>query len=473
MSKRIMLMSIDTLRSDAIATNPYRDSISRFDAKTQTKTPTLDRLCAKGTFFPNCQAQAPYTTSSHGSMLTGCWPHNHGIREYFFTPLHENIDTLFNYFKRAGFVTILATDFPTLIGPILGFTEDVDHFIDEDDAALCALLADLSDQNVFCFWHFADPHMPYGLSSLERDGHGFAEQTGHVMQLAGLEATKPASEDWLLESNRTDEERRLRLGYYDAAEHLYTTGQYDTLMDLYLRGVERFDQGRLAAAIEAMRDIGWYDTALIAITGDHGEEHSSRGYEHFDSIWNGVVNVPLILFGLDIPSGRIDDQLVRSIDIAPTLLNLAGLETDTDMDGVSLNTRLKTNMPLGLLSLCEAWFGDYLKARDHLNACHAAGRLLDTPSMAERHLMSARDARWRYILLRDLKAETEEAYLFDLKTDPNETADVKDKFPHAASSLRRELEPMLAAVTQGGKRKGGTITKDIATGLIDMGYLRR
>ncbi|MDJ0631455.1 MAG: sulfatase-like hydrolase/transferase [Rhodobacter sp.] len=473
MSKRVMLVSIDTLRSDAIGLNPLRSSVSRFNTKTQTVTPTLNTLCEKGTFFPNCQAQAPYTTSSHASMLTGCWPHNHGIREYFFTPLHEKVDTLFNKFKQAGFVTILATDFPTLLGPILGFTEDVDHFIDEDDDALSDLLAELSGRNVFCFWHFADPHMPYGLSSLERDGHEFAEETRRVMQLAGIEATKPASEDWRLESNRTDEERVLRLGYYDAAERLYVSGQYDTLMDIYLRGVERFDNGRLATAIKAMRDIGWYDNALIAITGDHGEEHSARGYEHFDSIWNGVINVPLILIGPDIPIGRVDDHLVRSIDIAPTLLNLAGMEIDTEMDGISLRNRLKAKMPLGLVSLCEAWFGDYLKARDHLNACQAAGRLLNLPSMAERHLMSARDARWRYIVLRDLKAGTEDAYLFDLKADPNETNDVKDKFPHAASSLRRELEPMIAAQTQGSKRKGGTITKDIATGLIDMGYLRR
>ncbi len=473
MADRVLLMSIDTLRSDAIGVNPFRDSISRFDIESCSNTPTLDLLCSLGTLFPNCQAQAPYTTASHGSMLTGCWPYNHGIREYFFTPLRAEVQTLFTYFKRAGYVTILATDFPTLIGPILGFTEDVDHYVDEDDDVLGDLLRQHSHDKVFCFWHFADPHLPYGMSGFERDGSHFRKESERVMQLAEFEPATVPGEDWLLESNRSEEERELRLGYYTATEHLYDSGQYDLLMDLYLRGVERFDQTRLTGAVETLRSLGWMETALIAVTGDHGEEHSARGYEHFNSIWNGVTNVPLLFIGSDVPENRIDPEMVRSIDIAPTLLQLAGIGLTDLMDGISLYQRLRSKVPLGLVSLCEAWFGDYLEARDYLNACHAAGHLLDVPSIAKRHLVSVRDGRWKYLVHRDLSAGTEERFLFDCLADVNESEDVKDRFPRAAESLSSELAPIWSAATRGGERKGKAITADIASGLIDMGYLRR
>ena len=473
MPSRVMLMSMDTLRADAIGLNPFRESISRFNVDSRSDTPTLDALCEAGTFFTNCQVQAPYTTSSHGSMLTGCWPCNHGIREYFLTPLHDDVQTLFDQFKRAGYVTILATDFPTLLGPILGFTRNVDHYLDEDDDALFELLRTLSDRNVFCFWHLADAHMPYGMSSIKKDGRHFMDEARRVMGLAGIEATKSASNDWLLESNRPDEERVLRLGYYDATERLHADGKHDLLMDLYLRGVERFDRTRLSCAVASLKSLRWCDDGIIAITGDHGEEHSDRGYEHFDSIWNGVTTVPLVLIGPDLPAGRIDNEMVRSIDIAPTLLHLASVDAIEGMDGISLVPRLHNQVPLGLVSLCEAWFGDFVESGKFLNACHAAGKLLEVPSLADRHLVSARDGRWKCMVHRNLRDGSEDRFLFDCHSDVNETRDVKDRFPRAAESLSKELEPLLAAETRTRPRKGGIVTTDIASGLINMGYLRR
>lgn len=143
------------------------------------------------------------------------------------------------------------------------------------------------------------------------------------------------------------------------------------------------------------------------------------------------------------------------------------------MNGINLVPRLHNRVPLGLVSLCEAWFGDFQELRDFLNACHAAGKLLEVPSLADRHLVSARDGRWKYMVHRNLRDGSEDRFLFDCRADVNEIQDVKDRFPRAVESLSNELAPVFAAERQTRRRRGGFITNEIASGLINMGYLRR
>jgi len=475
---RVLLISTDTTRSDCIGRNPNKASIGRFGLDHLPRTPTFDSLCDEGTFFTNCYSAAPYTPAAHASMLTGLWPMNHGIHGHFFKPLHSHVKTLFTLFKRAGYTTVMATDFGTLLGPILGFTTDVDHYFDCDDAGLLALLDDVAERPVFCFWHFATPHLPYGLDSLEADGERFVEETRYVLRLAGLDdrLKEHGEDDWLMETNRSKEERSLRLSYYEGIDSLYGQAKYDALMDLYVRGVEFFDQNRFARSIADLKRRGWFDRTLIAVTGDHGEEYSPQCRDHFDSVWNGVTNVPLIFIGPGIPTGRIDNELVRSIDLTPTLLDLAGIADGSrcHLDGVSLGPRIEQRLPLGLLAVCDAWFGDLAKAREHLNECSRVGHWLEIPpAIADRHLLYVRDGRWKYQVHRDLIANWDQEFLFDGASDVAEMNNVMARYPHAADSLRLELAPFLGRVAAPAPSTASRpVVTEIAAELMDMGYLR-
>lgn len=477
--QRVLLISTDTMRSDCIGRNPNKASIGRFALDHLPQTPTFDSLCDRGTFFTHCYSAAPYTPSAHGSMLSGLWPKHHGIHGHFFKPLFSHVETIFSHFKKAGYITIMATDFGTLLGPILGFTKDVDHYLDCDDVGLLALLDAHADKPVFCFWHFATPHLPYGLDSLESDGERFVTETRHVMRTAGLEdkIRKHGDDDWLMETNRTKDERDLRLSYYQGIDRLYADGKYDELMDLYVRGVEYFDHNRFARAIDNLRIRGWFDNSLVAITGDHGEEYSAKSRDHFDSIWNGVTNVPLILIGPDLPVGRIDSELVRSIDLTPTLLDIAGIDSGKTvaMDGISLMPRIAHNLPLGLLAVCDAWFGDLDKARAHLNECSARGLWIDVPEgIADRHLLYVRDGRWKYQIHRDLVDGNDQEFLFDCRGDIAEDDNVILKYPRAAESLRQDASAFIgsAAASPQSTTVARPVVTAIAAELMDMGYLR-
>jgi len=169
----------------------------------------------------------------------------------------------------------------------------------------------------------------------------------------------------------------------------------------------------------------------------------------------GVTTAPLMLIGSDLPAGRTDSEMVRGIDIAPTLLHLAFVDAIEGMDGNSLVPRPHNRVPLVFVSLCESWLGDFAESGKFLSACHAAGRPLKLPPLADRHLVSVHDGRWKYMVHGTLRDGSE------------------DRFPRAAESLFRELGPLLATETQGRPRTGGIGTTDIAPGLINMGYLRR
>jgi arylsulfatase A-like enzyme len=104
-----------------------------------------------------------------------------------------------------------------------------------------------------------------------------------------------------------------------------------------------------AATVREMdAEIGWLMTALrkrkllnntvVVVTSDHGESFREHGTtRHGYNVYPEVVDVPLIVWSptFPLPKGRVKEQ-VRSIDIAPTLLDLAGIETPANYDGRSL-----------------------------------------------------------------------------------------------------------------------------------------
>ena len=77
----VIMISIDTLRADFLGSygHPY------------VQTPFLDDLAERGVVFEKQMAAAPTTLASHTSMMTGLWPHTHGVpRNGFLVPAeHE------------------------------------------------------------------------------------------------------------------------------------------------------------------------------------------------------------------------------------------------------------------------------------------------------------------------------------------------------------------------------------------------
>jgi arylsulfatase A-like enzyme len=93
---------------------------------------------------------------------------------------------------------------------------------------------------------------------------------------------------------------------------------------LYDREVRYVDEGigALLAELEAARA---YEDALIVLTSDHGEEFWEHdGFEHGHSLYNEVLQVPLVVKGPDVPRGRWVEHPVSTQDVMGTVLDLCG-----------------------------------------------------------------------------------------------------------------------------------------------------
>ncbi len=167
-----VLVSLDTFRSDALAANPYKLWPAKYTIAEPPQTPMLDKMAGEGTLFPNCISAAPYTSASHASIVTGKWPAHHQVVEFFNHRLRGR--TVFTWAQKLGFRTYLKSDFPLILGPHLGFSDDVDNFIIEDDERYLAELD--TSHPTFSLVHFGSIHAPYGFHNLHYGGDAYRQR---------------------------------------------------------------------------------------------------------------------------------------------------------------------------------------------------------------------------------------------------------------------------------------------------------
>jgi len=91
----LLLVTIDTLRADRVSAYGY----------TAAQTSAMDRLAAEGVLVEDATVQAPQTRPSHVSLLTGLYPHEHGVRDNRSAPLTPEVPTLATILRGSGYVT--------------------------------------------------------------------------------------------------------------------------------------------------------------------------------------------------------------------------------------------------------------------------------------------------------------------------------------------------------------------------------
>jgi choline-sulfatase len=328
----VVLVSIDTLRSDALGANPFPLWPHRYPGLRPPATQVLDELAGRGAFFPNMITAAPYTAAAHGAIFSGRYPLHNGLHEFYGGRLLS--PSVFTYARRAGRRTVLNVDFPVILGPELGFTKDVDVYLTEQDEKFVDAVA-ASETTLACA-HFGAVHVPYGFHNERFGGDAYRAK---VDELEAMVPKDLGFIDRLVESRRDDQDNELMLRYKRAVGYLHSQGEYEQLFQLYLDGVEHFLTTRFRVFVERLTErVGAAGKRLLlVIFADHGEDFDEDTNGHFNSMAEGVLRVPLIIVGDEVAPG-VHGHRVRTVDIAPTVLDLAGIAADAppDFDGVSL-----------------------------------------------------------------------------------------------------------------------------------------
>jgi len=403
----IVVFSLDTLRADRL-------SLYGYDRPT---SPNIDRRAeAGGITFSNAIAAAPWTLPSHVSMLTGRDATEHGVNRPQAAP--KTGRSLADTLSDAGYQTIGFTAGGYLspeFGVGQGFHRQLDRSRRNDDsdeeleAGLDSFSGWLHDRPIepfFAFFHTYEIHSPY----LAREPY-FSELA------PGVEAP-PMGRAILKVPSRTDTNLLDRISIPVRPWHEYERpkdSEIQTLLSaLYDSGIAYTDT-ELERFWTTLEETGLDENTIVVITSDHGEALGDDGRLGHDDLHDEVLRVPLVIW---LPQGRphSTDTQVRSIDIVPTLLNLADVPADPSLPGRAL---IQGGAPV-----------------------EPEGRAEPAWSYAEAKGLAARlENRTKYIWRpkTDIRPERSEE-LFDLLQDPREVHDLSRNDSGSVDRYRRGTE---------------------------------
>ncbi len=266
-------------------------------------TPNSDRIAMEGILFSNCYTTAPTCTASRGSFLTGRYPWQleEGCQLYSLLP--KKFPVYPDLLEEAGYFVGLTrkgwgpgsieasgrTRNPAgpsydrkTCKPLTSCMRENDYAANFED-----FLNDKSDDRPFCFWYGSkEPHRPY------EKGSGLK----HGKRLEDVEVP----------------------GYLPDCDEVRSD-----FLD-YALEVERFDSD-LGKMMDLLKDRGELDNTIIIVTGDNGFPFPRAKA----TVYQNGCHVPLaVRWGNNCPPGRTVTDFISFVDFAPTLLEIAGLDSN-------------------------------------------------------------------------------------------------------------------------------------------------
>lgn len=318
----IILLDLDTFRGDRVG---LYEALRRGADDRRAATPHLDRLAQNGFYFPNAFSQAPRTLQSQMSIVTSRYAGSHNVGSDLWA-LPDSATTLAGVLSEAGYETAAFVDLGWVRAKY-GFDSGFGLF-DESGGALRGIIpralawlgARPSRQPFFVWLHAYDTHSPYDPRCVgeERQATGmrFGKNPGYDGRLQPHEIQSILRErkKWRAFPDST---RQLMEASYDHA-----VGCADTWVGELLGGLD---------------SLGLRDNTIIACVSDHGEAFLEHGLFFHISLHHEILRVPFFIVAPGVEGASIvDDRVVETIDLAPTLLDLAGLPAEPAFEGMSL-----------------------------------------------------------------------------------------------------------------------------------------
>ncbi|MEM9404953.1 MAG: sulfatase [Acidobacteriota bacterium] len=413
----LLLISVDTLRADALSSYGYPHPIS----------PTLDALAAQGVLFEDAQTVIGKTGPAFATVFSSLYPPTHGARRNG-VRMREDVPVLAELLSAEGYATAAFISNWTLRTNLAAVHRGFDVFDETFDrkrygvtgaersaeAIVKASLAWIAeqratepDQPVFLWVHFSEPHNPYVLHE------EFAPP-------------KPP------ESERTE-------GWQKRWRYASEVGFTDHWIAKFLEDLEPHlsSNGRLNVFLS-----------------DHGESLGEHGYwGHGKNTHWANLRVPLFFWGDGVPRGQRLASPASLVDVAPTLLELLSLEAPESFTGRSLK---------------GAWTGDFDEARHRYSFGdrHTAIRV-KSRSTFKNPLEIALETSGTKVIF---SFEKRQARFYDIAGDPSENRPLQESPIEARPPLARQLANWYRGLEKFESRSG-VLSDEDREKLEALGYI--
>lgn len=401
----VVFVTLDTLRSDHVGCYGYiRDT-----------TPFLDEMAADGARFTRAVSTSSHTAPTHASMFTGLFPVQHRVLQNGHR-LRPEFQPMAKILQDNGWSTGAFISVGFLQGLDMGFDtfETDDPMTSRAGPVIDRCLAWLrerseggSDRPIFVWVHLYDAHMPF-----------HSAQTPWAEELrANLEETQDEFARYLMEELGTPWEffvdEKLPEEEQKAAalrQMVQTNNGYDAEI--------RYADGELRRLHDSMEEMGLNEDALWVFVADHGEGLGNHDLLNHDfNLYQEQVHIPLVIHETSRELGPVVvDQLVRQVDLLPTVLDLVGMPYDRP-EG-ALGRSLTPLMEGGEVPIPHAF----------------SQRRLPAPGWPKEPVYTLQTERYKYIFRGD---STDEFY--DLEADPLEQNNLIGSDSQALKRVRRTL----------------------------------
>lgn len=370
----VLLISMDTLRADHLGCYGYSRDTS----------PYIDHIADEGVRFNWAISQAPYTLSSHMSLLTSLYPSFHKVNKLENNRLNPKITTLAEVLYNEGYRTWAITgggQTSHSYGFAQGFETYIqytsrEHDVENKVEETTNFLRGEDDTSFFIFFHSYKTHAPY-IPAPPYDKKFDPDYQGDIT----------ADLDTIDAINNGDIE--------------ISPEDLNHIISLYDGEIREADSA-LVPLFRHLKRKGLEENTLVIFTSDHGEEFGEHGdvARHSRTLFDELIRVPLIfrLPGV-LPAGKVIEDQVQSIDILPTILDLVGAESEREsFQGTSLASLMSEGGSTGI-------------------SRYAFSEKLSSDPIFLRSLRSSEN---KHIFKDNRATEQVDHFFFDLRNDPTE-----------------------------------------------------
>ena len=379
----------------------------------EVSTPNLDSLAKDGILFRQCTSSSPLTLPAHSTIMTGTYPTYHGVRINGNTALAAQQHTLAEAFAEKGYQTGAFVAAFVLDGR-WGLNQGFQHYDDHFDL------------------------MKYKNLDL-----GVVQRPANEVVDAALA--------WL--QGKKNEPFFTWVHLYDphvpyAPPEPYRSQYASRGMKGLYDGEIAFMDVQIGRLIQWLNESGLRKNTVIAVIGDHGEglgDHGEMTHGYF--IYDYAVHVPFILSTPDEQLNGLEiSAQVRTLDLYPTLLQASNISIPKEVHGSSLWPLIK-----------KRGSGSHLYAYSE--------SMVPSMQYGWSPLLSLRTTEYKYI-------DAPRPEFYDLKDDPREETNLKEKRAKPASDYEKTLKSVVLETSKGAPAPGtANLDSETMERMAALGYI--